>query len=486
MAEQRKDQPPTPSGRPGRRGLRTAGLALAAVLLAGAGFGGFAYWKLNRNITGVDVDSLLGRARPPASTNGDFNILLLGSDSRAGANHAKAGGSDDGTARSDTAMVVHVERDHRHASVVSVPRDALVDRPACTRPDGTVVPAAPRTMFNSAFEVGGAACAVKTVEDLSGLRMDHFVEIDFAGFAAFVDAIGGVDVTTTVDISDRQSHLTLPRGTHHLGGDQALAFVRTRHGVGDGSDLGRMELQQQMVRSILARARSAGLLTDPVRLYRVADTLTRSVTADTDLASVNALVGLSQTLRHLGPGDLSLATMPVRRAPADPNRVVADEPLAGRLWAALKDDRPIPPEVLRRQPANPATSVPRPASAAPSAPGASSHASPAHVPSAHVRPSPAHPSPARTAPARAAATAHPGAGRTHRPAHRPEPARAAPDAPGAPGPAEAGPPPSGQSAPDRPSLGRPADASLPSDPPPDDPALPDPVDPAALRAYPDR
>ncbi|MFJ6213022.1 LCP family protein [Streptomyces sp. NPDC092296] len=365
MAEQQKDQQPTPAGRH-RRGLRIAGLSLAAVLLVGAGFAGFVYWKLNQNITSVDVDSLLGHARPPASTSGDFNILLLGSDSRAGANRAKVGGANDGTARSDTAMVVHVERDHKHGSVVSIPRDTLVDRPACTKADGSTAPAVSGAMFNSAYEVGGAACAVKTVEDITGLRMDHFVEIDFAGFANFIDAIGGVDVTTTVDIKDRQSGLTLARGTHHLGGDQALAFVRTRHGVGDGSDLGRTELQQQMMKSIISQAHDAGLLANPVKLYSVADTLTRSITADTDLASVNALVGLSQTLKGIGAADLSTVTLPVHYAPSNPNRVVATEPQASRLWAALKDDGPIPVDILAQQPANPANSPLSAPSATPS------------------------------------------------------------------------------------------------------------------------
>lgn len=357
MAEQQQNQQPASARGAGRRGLRIAGLALAGVLLVAAGFGGFAYWKLNHNIRSVDVNSLLGNARPPASTHGAFNILLLGSDSRAGANHRKAGGTDDGTARSDTAMVVHVDHDHRHASVVSIPRDTLVDRPECAKADGSTIPAVSGAMFNSAFEVGGAACAVKTAEAVTGLRMDHFVEIDFAGFADFVDSIGGVDVTTTVDIHDSKSGLTLAHGTHHLGGDQALAFVRTRHGVGDGSDLGRTELQHQMLTSILSQARNAGLLSNPVKLYKVADTLTRSVTADTDLASVNALVGLSQTLKAIGPGDTTMVTLPVHYAPTNPNRVVATEPQAAQLWKALRDDRPVPGNVLKLQPANPATAA---------------------------------------------------------------------------------------------------------------------------------
>ncbi|MFD5917667.1 LCP family protein [Kitasatospora sp. NPDC058201] len=341
-----------------RRLLRVAACAFAALVVLGAGAAGYAYHRLNANIRSVDIDARLGTSRPPTATDGSFNLLVLGSDSRAGGNGGLAGGDADGTARSDTAMVVHVNQDHSRADVVSIPRDTLVPRPECTDAGGRTAPAAKRAMFNSAYETGGAACAVKTAEQISGLRMDHYVEVDFEGFARVVDAIGGVTVTTTVAIRDKDSGLDLPPGEHRLDGEQALAFVRTRHGVGDGSDLGRIELQKQMVRSLLDQAGGAGLLTNPAKLWSTGDTLTRSITTDSALASVNSLVGLAEELKGIGPDRLTMVTLPVVTAPSDPDRVVQQQPQADQVWAALKGDRPLPSAVVVAQPQNPAQATP--------------------------------------------------------------------------------------------------------------------------------
>ncbi|MFD8480196.1 LCP family protein [Kitasatospora sp. NPDC059673] len=352
MAEHRKGRTAR------RRGLRITLFALAAVVLVVVGLGGLAYWKLNSNLRSVDISGQLGSARPPASTDGSFNLLVLGSDSRSGANGSLAGGDTGDTARSDTAMVVHVNQSHTAASVVSIPRDTLVARPACTGLDGKPVPAVRSAMYNSAFEVGGPVCAVKTTEQLTGMRMDHFVEVDFAGFASLIDAIGGVDVTTTVPIDDQDSGLHLAAGSHHLGGQQALAFVRTRHGVGDGSDLGRIELQKEMVRAMLGRIDTLGLAADPVAAWSLGDKLTRALTTDSELASVSSLVGLAQTLKQIGPDQLTMVTLPVGYAPSDPNRVLPKEPDAQQLWAAMRADRPVPQPVVSEQPSNPAESSP--------------------------------------------------------------------------------------------------------------------------------
>ncbi|GAA1967434.1 LCP family protein [Kitasatospora viridis] len=348
-----------------QKALRAGAFTVAGLVLAGAGTAGYLYWRLNANIKSVDIDAQLGTARPSAPTDGSFNVLVLGSDSRSGANGSLAGGDTGDTARSDTAMVVHVAQDHRSATVVSIPRDTLVARPACTGPSGKAVPAVKSAMFNSAFEVGGAACAVKTTEQLTGLRMNHYVEIDFAGFAGFINAIGGATVTTSVNIHDKDSGLDLPAGTSHLNGDQALAFVRTRHGVGDGSDLGRIELQKQMVKSITKQVSSVGLFTNPAKLYSVASTLTSSITTDSALASVSALTGLAEELKGIGPDQLTMVTLPVAPAPTDPNRVVAKAPEAGQLWDALRADQPAPAAVTAGQPVNPAAPT-TPASPAPS------------------------------------------------------------------------------------------------------------------------
>ncbi|MFJ4948774.1 LCP family protein [Streptomyces sp. NPDC088760] len=335
--------------RVGRRptALRIAGLTLAGTLVLGAAAAGWAYWHLNRNIRSVDINSALGDDRParavatPSTSAsplpaGSLNILVLGSDSRSGKANQELGGGDSDGARSDTAMVVHLDTGRTHATVVSIPRDTLVTRPSCPLPSGGSTAPASGAMFNSAYAVGGPVCAVKTAESLTGVRMDHYLEIDFSGFAKLVDALGGVDVTTTEDIDDDQSHLHLEAGTHHLDGKQALALARTRHGIGDGSDLGRIGLQQMLVKDLLERLSGAGLLTDPAKLYQVADAVTAGLTTDTGLDSLNELTSLGRSLRGLTADRVRTVTMPVVTAPSDPNRVVADEPQAGRLWASLR------------------------------------------------------------------------------------------------------------------------------------------------------
>ncbi|MET9734670.1 LCP family protein [Streptomyces sp. NPDC006458] len=337
--------------RAGRRSavLKTVGLTLAGVLVLAGATAGWAYWRLSDNITGVDIDQALGDDRPPrpmttpsASPSGPpvpsgaLNILVLGSDTRTGAENQRLGGGDGGGGRSDTAMIVHVDPGRTSATVVSIPRDTLVARPSCPLPSGGETAPRESVMFNSAYEVGGPVCAVKTVEQLTEVRMDHYAELDFAGFAALVDAVGGVTVTTDEDIDDEDSHLRLAAGTHLLDGERALALARTRHGIGDGSDLGRIGLQQHLVTALLERISAGGLLTDPARLYRVADTVTGSLTTDTGLDSLTELMGLGRSLAGLSADAVETVTMPVVPAAWDRNRVVADEPEAGRLWESLR------------------------------------------------------------------------------------------------------------------------------------------------------
>jgi LCP family protein required for cell wall assembly len=325
-----------------RRGLLiTAWVAAGIVVLGGTG-AGYLYFKLNGNINSVDIDQVLGTDRPEKADDGSRNILVLGSDTRSGGNRKLGGGTDDGSARSDTAMVVHVYKGHRKASVVSIPRDTLIDRPECTDGDGTTHDAAKGVMFNSAYATGGAACAVKTVESMTDLRMDHYLEVDFAGFRKLVDELGGVEVTTREDIDDPDSHLELKAGTHRLTGAQALGLVRTRHGVGDGSDLGRIQLQQDFVRALVGQVQDIGVFTSPKKLYDLADTATRTVTTDSGLASVNSLMSFVNGLGDITPENLNMITMPVRYDPADPNRLLIQKKKSRQVWQALKDDRPIP------------------------------------------------------------------------------------------------------------------------------------------------
>ncbi|ONK11184.1 LCP family protein [Streptomyces sp. MP131-18] len=327
---------------PGRRRLLRAvviGLA-AVVLLTGAGLTAL-YVKLDGNLSQVDIDSALGPDRPRDTPGGSMDILVLGSDSRAGTNGDFGGPDAQDGARSDTAMIVHVNEAHDAATVVSIPRDTLVDRPRCERGDGSTEPAADRSMFNEAYTVGGPACTVKTVESLTGLRMDHYLEVDFDGFARLVDTLGGVEITTTEAIDDEDSHLDLPAGTHTLDGRESLALVRTRKAVGDGSDLSRIELQQSFLRALADQAGGVGLAS-PKRLYDLADAATSAVTTDSGIGSVRELADLAQTLEGIGPDAMQMVTLPVGTDPADPNRVTPLPEQSGQVWRALRRDEPVP------------------------------------------------------------------------------------------------------------------------------------------------
>ncbi|MFF8368601.1 LCP family protein [Streptomyces lydicus] len=329
-----------------RRALTISLCTLTSVVLLGGAGLGYVYFKLNGNLKGVDINAALGHDRPQNVDDGSMDILVMGSDSRAGKNGEY--GKDEGGARSDTAMVVHVYKGHKKASVVSIPRDTLIKRPDCTK-NGRNVPGAQRTMFNTAFEVGGPACAVKTVESISGIRMDHFIEVDFSGFKKLIDALGGVDITTRKAIDDDKSHLHLQPGKHTLDGEQSLGLVRTRHGVpgGDGSDLGRIQLQQTFLKALMKQVKNVGVLTNPTKLYDVADTATKAITTDTDLNSVSELTGLAKSLGSIGSDSIDMVTLPVAYDTANPDRVVPLTKHGKQVWDALRNDQDIPKSALK-------------------------------------------------------------------------------------------------------------------------------------------
>ncbi|MEU3604824.1 LCP family protein [Streptomyces sp. NPDC035033] len=327
-----------PPARRRRAGIAVSGAA-AVLVLAGAGLG-YVYLKLDGNLQGVDINAQLGTDRPKNVDDGSLDILVLGSDSRSGDNGAY--GKDEGGARSDTAMVVHVYEGHKKASVVSVPRDTLVERPACVDGQGAEVAGESRAMFNTAYEVGGPACAVKTVESMSGIRMDHYIEVDFTGFKKLIDTLGGVEITTTRAIKDPKSHLDLEPGTHTLDGERSLGLVRTRKSVGDGSDLGRIQLQQAFMKAFVEQVKDVGVGTSPKKLLDLADAATKAITPDSELDSVQELMGFARGLMGISAQDVHMVTLPVRYDPLDPNRVVPVEEKAQQVWKALKADRPIP------------------------------------------------------------------------------------------------------------------------------------------------
>lgn len=305
--------------------------ALAGVIVLGTVGIGLAWNHLNGNIKTEDAKL---KATP---IGGKQDILFIGSDSRSGSNQALGGGDVSG-ARSDTAMVFDSPADRRQGTEVSIPRDSMVQIPECEGTGGQAV-AANFGMFNSAFSEGGAPCSVATVESLTGLGLTHYIAIDFEGVVGVVNALGGVKVCVTQSIDDQDSGLNIPAGTTTLNGDQALAFVRMRHSVGDGSDLERIQRQQYFLDQLEHQVRAAGLLTDPIKLYKVLDAATQSLTTDPGLGNVSDLYGLAQTLNAVPTGKMTYVTVPNEPYPADPNRVIWTQPDATNLWNSLINEQ---------------------------------------------------------------------------------------------------------------------------------------------------
>ncbi len=288
------------------------------------------YLKLDRNLNVANVGGLTHR-----SEYGVQNILILGSQTRDG--QGRGFGYDPHTNLSDNLLLVHLDATHTHATVVSIPRDTMVYEPACkSRLGNAAVPAQQQAIIDGAMNLGGPTCAVATVEHLTQIRMDHFVEFNFNSFRAVVDTLGGVQVCLPEAVNDPFSNLHLSAGKHVITGDQALAFVRTRHGVGNGGDLGRIELQQEFFSSLIQKVESQGTLSDPLKLYDIANTATQAVTVDPGLGSISKLLSLAATLRRLHTKNVTFITMPTIPDPANTNRLLPEEPEDDLIWRMLQ------------------------------------------------------------------------------------------------------------------------------------------------------
>lgn len=291
--------------------------------------------QLEGNITQVDIAKDLG-TRPDKVVAGPINVLVMGDDTRKGQGPAVAGATP---GLSDTTILLHVSADRKHAYGVSLPRDAMVERPACKTRNGT--DPGGLTQFNAAYAIGGPACTIKTVESLTRIRIDHFVVIKFSGFRKMVDAIGGVEVCVPEEVPyDDKYRIHLAEGTYDVTGEQALDYVRVRHGLGDGSDIGRMKRQQAFIASMINKTVSAGTLANPVKLYKFLNEATKSLVTDPGFSHLQSLVGLGSSLKDIGLDNIRFLTVPFQPYPADPNRLQW-APEADRLWRLIRNDRTV-------------------------------------------------------------------------------------------------------------------------------------------------
>jgi LCP family protein required for cell wall assembly len=301
------------------------------------------YRKLDKNIrTDTSAAAELKRyerERPTSVVQGAENILLIGSDSRAGDNR-KYGRDDGGSQRSDTTILLHLAADRKSVTAMSLPRDLMVEIPVCHEVDGTATKEQ-FAQFNWAFEFGGTACTIRTVEKLTDVRIDHQMVIDFNGFKDMVDAVGGVEVCLKKPVDDAEAHLKLPAGRQKLNGEQALGYVRARKSIGDGSDTERMDRQQQFLGALVNKVQSNGVLLNPTRLYPVLDAATKALTTDPGLNSLKDLYELVRGLRDVPTDRVQFLTVPRQPYAADPNRDELIQPDAKRLFKRLREDAPV-------------------------------------------------------------------------------------------------------------------------------------------------
>ncbi|MGP4046673.1 LCP family protein [Streptomyces sp. 2A115] len=308
-----------------RRPLRWVAMVLAVLILGTAGAGYLYYEHLNNKIKKDDLnlgDKEVAKPTPNAAGQTPLNILLIGSDARDSKENQKLGGAKEtfgATPLADVQMLLHVSADRSNMSVISMPRDTLVQIPKCTDPeDDEEYPASNgRTLTNRSLGNGGPGCTVATWTELTGIHIDHFMQIDFAGVVSMADAIGGVPVCVDANIHSKTrggegSGLKLKEGTHPVKGEQALQWLRTRYGFEDGSDLARAKAQHQYMNSMVRVLRENATLSSPNKLRKLAEKATEAITVDPGLDTVKKLYDLSNELRKVEPKRITMTTMPNR------------------------------------------------------------------------------------------------------------------------------------------------------------------------------
>lgn len=364
---QQRELPPSARPRPGPaarpRHSRKARIAAwisiiltgALVVAAIAVYAG--YRQLNGNIHQVNISGLVG-PQPPDHHPSAENIVVIGSDSRRHQSARYGNSQELTTDQSDTLMIIHIPADRQYAEVMSIPRDSWVNIPSCRMGNGQR--SSPQVFkINEAFALGnldgdhtdlGVACTIKTVEHDTGIHVDHFIVINFAGFKDMVKALGGVPECNTHPINDPLSGLRLTAGHHMLDGTQALGYVRARYTLGNGSDLERIGRQQAFMSALVKRARSE--LLNPVAIYRFLDAATRSITIDSQLGGIGGIYKLGNSLKNLPPAKVTFFTLPTYPRslvdPLDLANVMWTQPIDSRIFQAFRDDVPVSKTLLKR------------------------------------------------------------------------------------------------------------------------------------------
>ena len=349
-------RPESRTSRGGRRRAKTRKrhtvfkvvLVTMVVLAMITGLGvAYLYRDLNGNLTIADYgDQFVEKAPKKVEFTGPtdpLNILVMGEDSRDCAGCGVDGESTAGL--SDTTILIHLSRDRKHAYGISIPRDSLVERPDCKDEKGDIIPGSSRTMWNAAFAYGGPACTISQFQHDTGIPVDYSVVVNFGGFKGMVDAVGGVDVCVPETFYDSYTKTTFEQGTHKFTGKKALAYVRVRHGIGDGSDIGRTRRQQAFIASMINQVMSANTLANPVKVVKFLRAATASLelseVGSTGLGNIKELAGLALQFKNIGLDKIEFLTVPfVYGTGTERGRVLWTED-ANKIWEKIKNDRPL-------------------------------------------------------------------------------------------------------------------------------------------------
>ncbi|MFG2588390.1 LCP family protein [Streptomyces sp. NPDC048438] len=312
-----------------------------AFLLVGTGTAGYlVYQHFNGNITAVSTD---GAGTGGFSKDRAINVLVIGTDKRTG--EGNEGYGDAGSVgHADTNILFHVSKDRTNATALSIPRDLITDIPNCPTKlesgEEKDIPATTGARFNTSLGQSDRtpSCTMRTVTELTGLKVDHFMVADFNAVKSLTTAVDGVEVCLAKDIDDKDSHLKLPKGKHTLQGEEALAFLRTRHSVGFGSDLSRIEIQQQFLGSLMRKLKSNDTLTSPTKMWSLAEAATKALTVDDKIDDINQLRKLGMELASVDPKNITFTTVPVRDNPDDVATVLLDSAKAQKVFSMMRED----------------------------------------------------------------------------------------------------------------------------------------------------
>nr|WP_240679104.1 LCP family protein [Streptomyces sp. SID4937] len=326
---------------------------VTAFLVVSASLGAYIlYEKLNGNIDSIDIGD---QGSKNVVSEGPMNILIIGTDKRTG--KGNEGYGDKGSeGHADTTILFHVSEDRTNATAMSIPRDLMTEIPECEtkKPDGTTttIPGTPNERFNTSLGQNGRnpGCTMKTVENITGVKPDHFMMVDFNAVKELTTAVGGVEVCMAKPVDDPKSHLKLKQGKSKVEGEMALALLRTRHSFGNESDLDRIKVQQQFLASMIREMKSSDTLTNPKKLYTLADAATNALTVDTGIGDAKKLMTLAQEIGKVDTKNVTFLTMPVIDNPAEPTPItVVVDPVKGeQLFAMLRSDTSLT-EVKQKQ-----------------------------------------------------------------------------------------------------------------------------------------